>query len=177
MVLNVGITSPAFSMPAMTRGSEYARKCVFEAFHSHHCRGFLMNGTGLAYELFSDSTMIFSVYSALNCSTPAVPREKGNFSLLVPKVQASGLNASWGWLGISVPVIETRRRAFINPMMALDCSVDGFFTLWTSSTPIMENPLPTRLWRAGIQVRCTYPQVWQRRPPLKLPVFWSTHSA
>src|ERR1035441_9796692 len=77
MVLNVGITSPAFSMPAMTRGSEYARKCVFEAFHSHHCRGFLMNGTGLAYELFSDSTMIFSVYSALNCSTPAVPREKG----------------------------------------------------------------------------------------------------
>src|ERR1039458_10161392 len=82
-----------------------------------------MNGTALAYELFSDSTMIFSVYSELNWPRPARPRGKANFSLLLPNVHDRGLNASCGWLGIRVPVMETRRLACINPIMALDCAV------------------------------------------------------
>src|ERR1035441_2593404 len=74
IVLKVGITSPACNMPAMTLGSPYDRKWALEAFHAHHWRGFLMNGTALAYELFSDSTMIFSVYSELNCSRAEIGR-------------------------------------------------------------------------------------------------------
>src|ERR1035438_2374546 len=68
IVLKVGITSPAFNMPAMTLGSPYDRKWVFDAFHAHHWRGFLMNGTALAYELFSDSTMIDRKSTRLNSS-------------------------------------------------------------------------------------------------------------
>src|ERR1035441_1399358 len=112
-----------------------------------------MNGTVLADELFSHSPRIFSVYAELKCSRPAWPRRKANFSLLLPKVHDRGLKASCGWLGIRVPVIETRRLACINPIMALDCSAEGFLMLWTSSTPIMENRLPIRLYRDGIQVR------------------------